>query len=83
MPVCQITRVHPYPESIPDVAMNTKWLLLFLLLSPAVMFVVAADEDEIEEEAVVDDEGRQFQLSGYTLLYTHKVCFLRATVKLV
>ena len=37
--------------------MNSKWLLLFLLLSPAVM-LARADEDEVEEEAVVDDEGR-------------------------
>jgi len=35
--------------------MKCKWLLLFLLLSPAVM-LARADEDEVEEEAVVDDE---------------------------
>ena len=38
--------------------MNRRWLLLFLLLSPAAL-LARADEDEVEEEAVVDDEGRQ------------------------
>ena len=35
--------------------MNSRWILLFLLLSPAAL-LVSADEDEVEEEAVVDDE---------------------------
>ena len=47
------------PIRISDVAMNRRWLLLFLLLSPAAL-LARADEDEVEEEAVVDDEGSQF-----------------------
>ena len=38
--------------------MNRRWLLLFLLLSPAAL-LARADEDEVEEEAIVDDEVRQ------------------------
>ena len=57
--------------------MNRRWLLLFLLLSPAAL-LARADEDEVEEEAVVDDEVRTSVSSKFRSCvckeYIHRKC---------